>query len=365
MKSKALKIILIAIGVIVALGIIAAIFDDGSSNGTSDESTPNTNTGGEAQTEAWVNKPPTDGLQYKLSDDKKSYAVAGLGSVSGGAIVIAEKYQGKPVTAIQAGAFKGTNITEVFIPDTVKVIEDGAFSNCTKLKSVNMAPSVKEIGIWAFWKCTNLSNCTLPSKLSSIGASAFDGCDKLIKIDNGVSYVGNWIVDFDNNIDALTLREGTVGISDKAFYGDGNLEQITFPTSLRYIGEDAFYGCNSLKDIYISDIVSWCKIYFEDDPSNTEYSLYLNGEQVTELVIPDGVKQIPSGAFDRCIGITSMSVPVSITVFLSVPYGCDTVTYNGTVAQWNAVTRYKYKFDGVTVNCTDGVGNNTIIVDTE
>ncbi len=365
MKSKALKIILIVIGVIFALGIIAAIFDDGSTDGEANKETSETQKNNPDQTEAWTNKPATDGLEYKLSEDKASYSAAGLGSVSGGSIVIADTYQGKPVTAIQAGAFKGTNVTEVHIPDTVMRIGDGAFSNCSQLKSVNIAPSVKEIGIWAFWKCANLSECTLPSKLSRIGQDAFDGCDKLIQIDTGVAYVGNWIVDFDNNIDVLILKDGTVGIADKAFYGGNNLEKITLPTSLRYIGDDAFDGCKSLEEICIYDIAAWCNIDFENYPSDTQYSLFLNGEQVVELIIPDGVTTIPTCAFDRCVGIKTMSVPVSVTAFLSVPYGCDTITYNGTVAEWDAITRYKHIFEGVTVNCTDGIGNNTIVVETE
>ncbi len=47
----------------------------------------------------------TEGLEYSLNDDGESYSVTGIGSASATYIVIAEEYEGKPVTSIGDSGF--------------------------------------------------------------------------------------------------------------------------------------------------------------------------------------------------------------------------------------------------------------------
>ncbi len=373
MKSKKLKIALIVVAVIFGLAIVAAIFESGSTdNAGTDGASDGGGTGVAAQSEKWENLPATEGLEYKLNDDKESYSVSGIGTVTAKDIVISATYQGKPVTAIRGNAFSEcTTIKSVFIPDSVKTV--AGFYKCTSLKSVTMAPSVRTIDLLAFKGCENLEELTIPSSVRSIAKDAFEGCNKLIKVYDGVSYVGNWCIDFDDNSTDVVLREGTVGISNGAFwcesvyYGGastgGNMESITIAPSVKYIGEDAFEKCSNLKAVYISDLAAWCRIDFEDNPVDYSRKLYLNGELLTSVTIPEEITKISTSAFDRCEDIKSMTVHENVTVLKSVPDGCETITYGGTVEQWDKIERFKYKFDGVTVNCTDGVGDNTIIVE--
>ena len=66
------------------------------------------------------------------------------------------------------------------------------------------------------------------------------------------------------------------------------------------IGSKAFEDCSFNLRIYISDIAAWCGINFCDSLSNPlscAHKLYLNGELVRDLVIPDGVTVISNWAF--------------------------------------------------------------------
>ncbi len=61
--------------------------------------------------------------------------------------------------------------------------------------------------------------------------------------------------------------------------------------------------CSNLKAVHITDIAAWCKIEFEGSSSNplTEaHHLYLNGEEVKDLVIPNSVTSIEREAFAKC-----------------------------------------------------------------
>ena len=78
----------------------------------------------------------------------------------------------------------------------------------------------------------------------------------------------------------------------------------------------AFSGCSRLTNINISSIESWCKInglrnLMSDTSCNKK--LYINEEEITELIIPDSVTYIGSFAFDNCNGLTDIILSDNIT----------------------------------------------------
>jgi BspA type Leucine rich repeat region (6 copies) len=72
----------------------------------------------------------------------------------GGDVTIPAVIDGLTVTSIGEGAFGGTSLTSVTIPDGVTDIEDGAFAKCFALTMVTIGNGVTNIGGEAFYGCS-------------------------------------------------------------------------------------------------------------------------------------------------------------------------------------------------------------------
>ena len=105
-------------------------------------------------------------------------------------------------------------------------------------------------------------------------------------------------------------------IGGEVFNENESITSVFIPKSIISIDLFAFTNCTNLTSVIISDIAAWCNISFANQWSNPLYyakNLYLDGDLITELVIPDGVTSIGNCAFWGCSSFTSVTIPDGVT----------------------------------------------------
>lgn len=252
-----------------------------------------------------------EGVYYNLVTASKTATVTNGGTAYTGAVTIPATVIWEDitydVTSISMEAFKGCGgLTSVSIPGSVAKIGDQAFYNCTGLTSVTIPDGVTSIGNEAFRNCSNLATVVIGDDVKTIGYNAFYNCRKLAE---------------------LTFGKRVESIGARAFYICDGLKSVTIPRSVTYFGNDAFDDCYSLTAVHITDLAAWCGVGAGNDYANPLYyakHLYLNGAEVKDLVIPDGVKTINSFAFANCQGLRTVTIPKSVTnINHKAFYNCD------------------------------------------
>lgn len=250
-----------------------------------------------------------DEINYYIDLDAKTAVVSSNSSHYSGDIVIPSTvdYEGMTlnVTGIGYKAFLNcVDLTSVKIPGSVTDIRGYAFDGCINLTSIIIPNSVTSIGDYSFLNCKKLSTINIPESVNNIGISAFQNCTGLVDVS-----VGNSVK----------------RIGERAFDGCRGLVSITIGKSVTSIGFEAFQRCYSLTSVHITDLKAWCEIAFEVRPGEYNYSnqqlsnplacanhLFLNGEEIIDLLIPNDVTTIGSFAFVDCTNIASIFIPNSV-----------------------------------------------------
>ena len=145
---------------------------------------------------------------------------------------------------------------------------------------------------------------------------------------NPGSYSGILVIPEFVGKDEKTYRVTSIG--EEAFFVCRTLTSITIPNYLTHIGSGAFSGCKSLTEVHIKDMEAWCKITFGESHSNPLYyakHLYMNGQEIKDLTIPDSIATINNYAFYNCSDLKTITLPGSITsIGHDAFYGCSSLT---------------------------------------
>lgn len=270
------------------------------------------------------------------------------------------------VEIIGEGAFKDcTNLKTIIIPSTVKCIRENAFMNCKSLESVEMTNSVEVIGDSAFAYCPNLK-----SFVSSVNAFK-DAYGQ--SLDYDVDIFGHSDKEYPSDI----LQPTTDVNISFAPYDDENTYYITvdeiisyphetYPISIRSdsicsitlpeyvlsLGNTSVY-CPNLKEINAESV-----IYAKENfivPTSNETTILISDAFVSDNVIN------PVYAYSIALGFNVNILSDNITTKLG------DINYDGNIDVRDVTSLKKYvvkltNLDEIQFVNADIIGDNTVDV---
>lgn len=263
------------------------------------------------------------GTYYKgyVSDDNRCYMYdKKLMFFAQGDLMEKEKEYEVPnnITAINATAFKGSEISSIKLNSSITKIEDSVFNGCTNLKTITDWNGVTDISNGAFGGCVNLQEISLPQNLQTIGYSAFENCTKMC---------------LDSNI-----PESVSKIESCAFKNctklDGN--PLNFK-NVEVIGSESFYGCVGLKRVSLNN----------NTTKTVSDSAFKNCTGLASVDLGNNLQYINKSAFKGCTNLTQISLPILLkTIDESAFEGCTTLTNvysNGNFLALQNIDKYAFK----------------------
>ena len=225
-----------------------------------------------------------------------------------------EDFDFSHLESIGENAFYGCPLNDVKLPESLKILGNYAFSNCSKLRTVNVPEGITTLH-GTFMNCDSLSNVSLPSTLTDIDSKTFSGCTNLLSIE---------------------LPDGLNDIGQEAFESSGIIT-IEIPKSVKSIGSYAFSSCLSLKRIDIPEGITTLISTFKECDSLSNVSLpstllviggstFSGCKNLTTIELPAGLNEIDRGAFESS-GIITIEIPKSVKSIGSYAFrSCPSLT---------------------------------------
>ena len=173
------------------------------------------------------------------------------------------------------------NIPDAFEDPNVNTLKWSGLSTKT-VKKIVVAEGVTQLGADSLRSFTEVTEVQLPNSLKTIGDRAFYVCNKLSKIN---------------------FPENLVSIGEEAFQHCDGLTSVQIPDSVQRIGACAFRWCDDLSEISIGQASQLREL------GNEAFA----GTAITQIYLPDGIKQLPANLFDNCRVLETVRISENVS----------------------------------------------------
>jgi hypothetical protein len=243
----------------------------------------------------------------------------------------------------------------------VVAVESGAFLECDALVAVTIPVSVSVLGGNSFGHCTSLR--TVVFECDSLGKvyGAFSGCDAVdtIVLAEPVRKMAAFLLSDLPSIGNIVLRAAQPAQMKSIFFGCQAEAVLHIGRNVGKVPDFLCYNFPGLK-----------RIEFEDGAPLLEAigeSAFVNCTGLTDIVLPQGLKQVGAGAFAHCSPLSLTFLPVvpptvPASAFLGVDKGVRVVVPCASADRYaaTAVGRHfeNLDYDGI---CDDTIDRLRII----
>ena len=196
-----------------------------------------------------------------------------------------------------------------------------AFHDCPDITSISIPSSVKEIRHFAFENCIGLTEISIPESVTEIWRGTFRGCEGLNKVEFAsieqmcsMTYCPQ--VDQELQSQLRQYPNSNPLYMAKHLWIDGQeVTDLVIPEGITSIGNLAFAGG------------AFTSVTIPESVTSIGHSAFQGCKDLTSFTIPDGVTSIGENAFKDCTGLTSITIPGSVTSIGEYAFtGCTGLT---------------------------------------
>lgn len=228
-------------------------------------------------------------------------------------------------------AFLGLDVQSIFIPASVEIIEEGAFSDCW-LADIYVAPENENY-------CVK-DNVLYTKDMTELICYAIQKPDSEFEIPEGVTKIGNAAFTGCRNLKSIKIPDSVTVINSEAFISSG-IEDFYISQYVKHIGKYAFLS-GITKNIFVNEnnpnYSDKDGIYF--DKSGKTLIWYPCGRNESCYEIPEGTEIIETRSLSYT-RLRSLIIPATmkqINNFANDEDALKTVFYRGTEEDWNDIT---------------------------
>ena len=226
------------------------------------------------------------------------------------------------------------SISRVVIGDEITHVGDWAFQGCTALNSVTIGENVTSIGNGSFDNCTNagFTVLTIPNSVQTIGIDAFSNNHlKYVCFGSGLTSIGMEAFMACSNLATIYVPSAKIADYKGASGWSDYAAIIKSPSG--ECGTNATWSFEMATGVLtiegtgaITDNTGWDSTYDNDsrafNPLNTAW--YPCG--IKNVVIGEGITEIPGNAFYMEVGITDVTLPSTLTAIGLDAFGeCENI----------------------------------------
>ena len=193
--------------------------------------------------------------------------------------------------------FARYDIEEISIPSNIKIIDSYAIAHCKKLTKIDIPQnsSLQKIGKYALWS-SSIKELYLPASLK--------------ELEEGWCYEAQYLarINVSPLNDQFLYKEDKylLGKSDKnsdefdiLLFARYDIEEISIPSNIKIIDSYAFSHCNELTKIDIP----------QNSSLQTINKSTFSNLEIKKIFIPSNVSKIGSAAFSICRKLTKIEIP--------------------------------------------------------
>jgi|GEM_PF-2461778 len=200
------------------------------------------------------------------------------------------------------------------IPDGVKRIGMQGFFGCDKLEEVELPESLETIGTLAFNRCTSLKKIKFSNGLKTIGSRAFFGCAKLQEIDlpKTLETIGSYAFLYCSGLEEITIPERVEHIESGAIRDIKKVKLSPKNKNFRWDKDNILIDVKKKKIIYCSQDFKGKYEVPEDIKEIGNFAFYCT--ELEEISLPKEVRIIGMGAFSKCTKLEEISLPKEVRI---------------------------------------------------